>query len=249
MLRRRLGFTLIELLVVIAIIAILAAILFPVFTRAKAAALKSTCASNLKQIGVSLSLYCDEYSGKYPAATACSVPPGCPGLVSGGGALVPGLAWTLRNYTKSTRIWMCPAGAKLDMLVGPTGAFPSNFYTVPAGVATTSVAFPLVGWVYGSGVTPICTNYGSWVLNRGSDTYADNANGHTPIELYNRWLPEIMRLYPHQASICGRIVWDSYTPVSGASKSFFAHRAGCNVLFYDGRVKFCDDGRTGTIYH
>ena len=53
MMRRR-GFTLIELLVVIAIIAILAAILFPVFARARENARKANCASNLKQIGTAL---------------------------------------------------------------------------------------------------------------------------------------------------------------------------------------------------
>jgi len=60
MIRRR-GFTLIELLVVIAIIAILAAILFPVFAQAREAARKSSCQSNLKQIGGGLSMYSQDY--------------------------------------------------------------------------------------------------------------------------------------------------------------------------------------------
>ena len=54
---RRRAFTLIELLVVIAIIAILAALLFPVFSRAKEAAKKTQCMSNLKQIGAAITLY------------------------------------------------------------------------------------------------------------------------------------------------------------------------------------------------
>ncbi len=61
----RKAFTLIELLVVIAIIAILAAILFPVFARAKAAAKKTACLSNLKQIGTSVMMYCNDYDGFY----------------------------------------------------------------------------------------------------------------------------------------------------------------------------------------
>jgi prepilin-type N-terminal cleavage/methylation domain-containing protein/prepilin-type processing-associated H-X9-DG protein len=64
--RRRSGFTLIELLVVIAIIAILAAILFPVFAQARDAARKATCQSNLKQFGIAFSMYGSDYDGLYP---------------------------------------------------------------------------------------------------------------------------------------------------------------------------------------
>ncbi len=60
------GFTLIELLVVIAIIAILAAILFPVFARAREAARKSSCQSNLKQIGTAFAMYVQDYDQAYP---------------------------------------------------------------------------------------------------------------------------------------------------------------------------------------
>lgn len=62
----RTGFTLIELLVVIAIIALLAAILFPVFSRAKENARKSTCQSNLKQLATAYLMYAQDYDGIYP---------------------------------------------------------------------------------------------------------------------------------------------------------------------------------------
>src|SRR5689334_6425691 len=65
---RRLGFTLIELLVVIAIIAILAAILFPVFAQAREAARKSSCLSNIKQINLAISMYRQDYDETFPMA-------------------------------------------------------------------------------------------------------------------------------------------------------------------------------------
>lgn len=64
--RSRRGFTLIELLVVIAIIAILAAILFPVFARARAKAIQTTCLSNVKQLGLAAIMYASDYADRLP---------------------------------------------------------------------------------------------------------------------------------------------------------------------------------------
>src|SRR5207237_6130470 len=64
--RRPFGFTLIELLVVIAIISVLAAILFPVFAKARASARKTTGLSNLKQIGAALAMYAADYDENLP---------------------------------------------------------------------------------------------------------------------------------------------------------------------------------------
>ena len=64
--RKQFGFTLIELLVVIAIIAILAAILFPVFAKAREKARGAACASNTKQIGTALQMYTQDYDERTP---------------------------------------------------------------------------------------------------------------------------------------------------------------------------------------
>ena len=67
---KRNGFTLIELLVVIAIIAILAAILFPVFAQARAKARQTQCLSNMRQIGTAVQMYLNDYDEGYPFTMA-----------------------------------------------------------------------------------------------------------------------------------------------------------------------------------
>ena len=63
---KRHGFTFIELITVVSIIAILAAILFPVFARACESARRATCASNLQQVGMALHMYAHSYNGRFP---------------------------------------------------------------------------------------------------------------------------------------------------------------------------------------
>ncbi len=94
----RRGFTLIELLVVIAIIAILAAILFPVFARARAHARRTRCLANLKQIGVAMDMYCTDYDGLLPTLAAKpSVAPDKPVITD-----------VLYPYVRNTQIFLCP---------------------------------------------------------------------------------------------------------------------------------------------
>ncbi len=90
------GFTLIELLVVIAIIAILAAILFPVFARARENARRSSCQSNLKQIGLGFIQYIQDYDERYPLAT-------------NGTAISSSWAQSIQPYLKSDQIYQCPS--------------------------------------------------------------------------------------------------------------------------------------------
>lgn len=84
--RRKSGFTLIELLVVIAIIAILAAILFPVFARAREAARKSTCQSNMKECAIALQTYWNDYDATLPSSVPAGSTVGTTGPGNDGGA-------------------------------------------------------------------------------------------------------------------------------------------------------------------
>lgn len=107
----RKGFTLIELLVVIAIIAILAAILFPVFAKAREKARQASCLSNMRQMGTAIRMYCQDYDEHYPlfgyAIPGFSVP-GAGG--SADGSNVNMWRFYLMPYVKNYQIFICPSG-------------------------------------------------------------------------------------------------------------------------------------------
>src|ERR1051326_2582962 len=111
--RRPRAFTLIELLVVIAIIAILAAILFPVFAQAREKARSAACASNLKQVALSLQMYQSDYdevmfgSFALPAPYNSVHPDGANLQRMLGG----GLYYFLTPYIKNEQIFRCPSDA------------------------------------------------------------------------------------------------------------------------------------------
>ncbi len=102
----RKGFTLIELLVVIAIIAILAAILFPVFARAREKARQTSCLSNLKQFGTAIMMYAQDYDERY--MTSGYVIPGVP--LGGAGTNVNWWRYPLQAYVKNWQLYLCPSG-------------------------------------------------------------------------------------------------------------------------------------------
>jgi prepilin-type N-terminal cleavage/methylation domain-containing protein len=99
----RSGFTLIELLVVIAIISILASMIFPTFSRAREAARKTVCISNLKQVGLGILQYNQDYDERFPIGLPfwdTTLAPSNPQLL---------LVRVLDPYIKSDQVWNCPS--------------------------------------------------------------------------------------------------------------------------------------------
>ena len=125
--RERNAFTLIELLVVIAIIAILAAILFPVFARARENARRSSCQSNLRQIGLGMMQYTQDYDEKFVKQ---SLDPTMPAQYMFFGN-------QLQPYLKSTQIFVCPSASGSEYSLATPGTNPTDaqdhVWTAPAG--------------------------------------------------------------------------------------------------------------------
>jgi prepilin-type N-terminal cleavage/methylation domain-containing protein/prepilin-type processing-associated H-X9-DG protein len=111
-LQHRRGFTLIELLVVIAIIAILASILFPVFARARESARKSSCQSNLKQMGLAWMQYAQDYDDKVMPGGALGATVAEPklwvGVFDGSNNIIPRTSY-LEPYMKADQVYACPS--------------------------------------------------------------------------------------------------------------------------------------------
>lgn len=134
---RRAGFTLVELLVVIAVIGLLAAILFPVFARARAKAQQTTCLSNVKQFAAAFELYLSDWDDAYPSVGnywannsrgsdwVRVIQPGVPGAV----AAEQG---SLYSYVKNNNVFICPSG-------GLTG----QKYVDPGGREWTRPSYPM----------------------------------------------------------------------------------------------------------
>ena len=141
--RRKKAFTLIELLVVIAIIAIVSAILFPALARAKAAAKKSACVSNLHQIGLAIILYMNDYDDVFPNAVdaADKYRPEIWSSVPDFMAQIPDMPMmneALQPYVKSRDVFHCPADSGSQVLdTHPYLEFP----TAPTMFATYGLSY------------------------------------------------------------------------------------------------------------
>jgi prepilin-type N-terminal cleavage/methylation domain-containing protein/prepilin-type processing-associated H-X9-DG protein len=145
---KRQGFTLIELLVVLAIIGILAAILFPVFARARENARRASCMSNVKQLALGAMMYTQDYDERLPFAYD---------------NLSPAIFWfqEIMPYVKSEQVFFCPSDINTtatDTAVPINPSKPLTFYNISYGwnnTYLTMTACPPPSYCYGYGGIPL----------------------------------------------------------------------------------------------
>ncbi len=124
---KRKGFTLIELLVVIAIIAILAAILFPVFAKAREKARQSACSSNLKQIGLGLMQYAQDYDETMPFLWRAAAATDTGATQCSDGVYRTNWITSVYPYVKNNQVFECPSGNMQCCLLIKRGYNPNGF--------------------------------------------------------------------------------------------------------------------------
>ena len=249
--QRSSGFTLIELLVVIAIIAILAAILFPVFAKVREKARQTQCASNLNQIGLAEVQYVQDYdqnySGSFRDFSIDGVNPNHP-RVSYMEMLYP--------YTKSAQIYLCPDVASNAHMLNNSANDPNwnpNTYQTGTDYSYNGIGGPgwdgkrweqqLLGFSNVNGGTYDRAYTTDANVTAPSETImlvdgASNQNGNSGY--YNLWRTDetdINGTFTAYGADGQDDTWNGHTDNTGPTPDH-RHTDGFNILWYDGHVKF-----------
>ena len=230
------AFTLVELLVVIAIIAILAAILFPVFARARENARRSSCQSNLKQMGLGVMQYTQDYDEKYPLRRFQPFGTGAAYSSSDGAAFdFDQNSWrsVVQPYIKSTQLFACPSNDEnVHASYDPEFArsYAANWASiggVDRGVFNQSVPRTLAEMVSPSQTIAVTEIHNvPWVafnVDRQSPDYDDSGKGGIATSSYGQ------RLFT------GHLGTTNYLFADGHVKSMRPMQtiAGANLWYYD----------------
>ena len=230
----RSAFTLIELLVVIAVIAILAALLFPVFSKARESARKTGCLSNLKQMGLAVTLYLQDYDETYPMnrfaddmhpAGACTAPSSS--VQPEDDLQGSTLNWkrAVLPYVKSLPVYQCPSNGSAWARGGfnATAGDESNYLYPPSEQLPNSYAFN--GSFFHEAV-PACW-YGEATVRARFSTEIDAASNLILIVESRNNYPDL-----------GSWLIPSRIGAGASDGPFQSHNAGCNWLFADQHAKW-----------